>query len=212
MLIELNQSALQAYFGAVCTAPIFVAHQNVLEDIETLTFDEKNRMSEFGSEKRKVEYILGRFALKDVLACINHDADTSTIAWPSAFCSLSHSEGNAVAVASIAVSGIGIDLQLNRTPSFEMADRILSGPTLAFWQQLPDSDKAKTLQRLWTANEAIYKACPAPQPANFRHYRVHSPDLMESQASIDITPYQFIVYSAELANGFISIAIRQADY
>ncbi len=208
MLIELKQSALQAYFGAVCTAPIFVAHQNVLEDIETLSFDEKNRIREFGSEKRKVEYILGRFALKDVLACINHHADTATIAWPCAFCSLSHSEGNAVAVAATAVPGIGIDLQLNRTPSFEIADRILSGPTLAFWQQLPEPDKAKTLQRLWTANEAIYKACPAPQPAYFRHYRVHSPDLMESLASIDNTPYQFIVYSAELTNGFISIAIR----
>lgn len=209
MLIELNQSALQAYFGAVCTAPIFVAHQHIVAEPENFTLNEKIRMREFGSEKRKVEYILGRFALKDVLACINHDADTSTIAWPSAFCSLSHSEGNAVAVASIAVSGIGIDLQLNRTPSFEMADRILSGPTLAFWQQLPEPVKAKTLQRLWTANEAIYKACPAPQPAYFRHYRVHSPDLMESQASIDNTPYQFIVHSAELANGFVSIAIRQ---
>lgn len=209
MLIELNQSTLQAYFGAVCSAPIFIAHRNVVESVESLTLSEKNRMREFASEKRKAEYILGRFALKDVLACINHD-DSSTIAWPSAFCSLSHSEGNAVAVASIAVSGIGIDVQLNRTPSFEVADRILSGPTLAFWQQLHEHDKAKTLQRLWTANEAIYKACPAPQPAYFRHYRVHSPNLMESQASIDNTPYQFIVHSAELANGFISIAIRQA--
>lgn len=210
MLIELNQSALQAHFGAACSAPIFIAHRNVVENVESFTPSEKNRMREFASEKRKAEYILGRFALQDVLACINHETDTSTISWPSAFCSLSHSEGNAVAVASIAVSGIGIDLQLNRTPSFEMADRILSGPTLAFWQQLLEHDKAKTLQRLWTANEAIYKACPAPQPAYFRHYRVHSPDLMESQASIDNTPYQFIVHSAELANGFISVAIRQA--
>jgi 4'-phosphopantetheinyl transferase EntD len=210
MLIELNQSALQAYFGAVCTAPIFITHRHSIADVESFTLNEKNRICEFASEKRKVEYILGRYALKDALACIGRDADTSAIMWPSAFCSLSHSEGNAVAVSSLAVQGIGIDLQLNRTPSFEVANRILSGQTLEFWHKLNEPDKAKTLQRLWTANEAIYKACPAPQPAYFRHYRVHTPDLMESQASIDRTPYQFMLYSAELANGFISIAIRQA--
>lgn len=210
MLIELSQSALQAYFGAVCTAPIFVAHQDVLDDVETLTFNEKNRLREFTSEKRKMEYMHGRFALKHVLAAIGRDADTSLIAWPSTCCSLSHSEGHAVAVASQHTSGIGIDIQLNKSPSFAVAERILSDQTLTFWNRLHEAEKAKTLQRLWTTNEAIYKACPAPQPAYFRHYRVHSPDLMESQASIDNTPYQFIVHSAELANGFISIAIRQA--
>jgi 4'-phosphopantetheinyl transferase EntD len=209
MLIELNQSSLQAHFGAVCTAPIFVTHQHILTDVETFTLSEKIRMREFGSEKRKTEYILGRYALKDALACIGHDADTSTITWPSGVCSLSHSEGNAVAVASLVVSGIGIDLQLNRTPSFEVAERILSGPTLAYWRQLPEADKAKTLQRLWTANEAIYKACPAPQPAYFRHYRLHTPELMQSEASIDNTDLQFKVFSAELLNGFVSLAVRQ---
>ncbi len=209
MLIELTQSALQAHFGAVCTAPIFLAHQHLLLDAEMLSFNEKNRLADFASETRKSDYLLGRYALKAVLACIGQDTDTSSVAWPSKFCSLSHSEGHAVAIASLAVQGIGIDLQLNRMPSFEVANRILTDQTLAYWQQLPDADKAKTLQRLWTTNEAIYKACPAPQPAYFRHYRLQAPALMESQASIDNTPYQFIVHSAELANGFISIAIRQ---
>lgn len=209
MLIELNQSALQTYFGSVCTAPIFFSHQYVISDIEFFTGNEKNRICEFTSEKRKSEFILGRYALKNALAAIGHNTDTSTITWPSEFCSLSHSEGNAVAVSSLAFAGIGIDLQLNKTPPLAMADRILSGQTLEYWRQLDELDKAKYLQRFWTANEAIYKACPAPQPAYFRHYRLHTPELLQSQASIDNTDLQFKVFSAELKNGFISLAFRQ---
>jgi 4'-phosphopantetheinyl transferase EntD len=209
MLIELNQPALQTHFGAVCTLPIFISHHDKQQDEIELNSNETEKLTEFTSEKRKVEYIFGRYALKEVLASIALDTDTSIISWPHANCSLSHSEANAVAVSSLSVAGIGIDLQLNRTPLFEVADRILSGPTLAYWKQLPEVVKAKTLQRLWTANEAIYKACPAPQPAYFRHYRLHTPELMQSEASIDNTDLQFKVFSAELLNGFVSLAVRQ---
>ena len=54
-----------------------------------------------------------------------------------------------------------------------VAERILTGATAAYWDGLPDADKAAALQRFWTVNEAVYKACPAPQPAYFRHYRMH---------------------------------------
>jgi 4'-phosphopantetheinyl transferase EntD len=208
MLIELNQLALQNYFGAVCTAPIFVCLQHLQGNVDELNFNEMAKLSEFTSEKRKLEYILGRFALKKVLGSIGFDTDTSLISWPSTFCSLSHSEAHAIAVSSLGVSGIGIDLQLNKTPPFAMADRILSGQTLEYWQQLSDLAKAKYLQRFWTANEAIYKACPAPQPAYFRHYRLQTPELMQSEASIDNTDFRFKVFSAELPNGFVSLAVR----
>lgn len=209
MLIELTQSALQGYFGAVCTAPIFLAHKNLPTEGDALSGSEIRRMHEISSEKRRADFLLGRQALKDALANIGRDSDTSLVTWPSPYCSLSHSEGHAVAVSSASTSGIGIDVQLNKFPAFAVADRILSEQTLEYWQQLPEADKAKALQRLWTANEAVYKACPAPQPAYFSHYRLHTPDLMESIATIDNSPYRFIVYSAELANGCISLAIRK---
>lgn len=208
MLIELNQLALQNYFGAVCTAPIFVCHQFQHGNLDDLNFNEMEKLAGFSSEKRKLEYILGRFALKNVLGKIGCDTDTSLIAWPSSFCSLSHSDAHAVAVSCLGGSGIGVDMQLNKTPPFAMADRILSGQTLDYWQQLSDLAKAKYLQRFWTANEAIYKACPAPQPAYFRHYRLQTPELMQSDASIDNTDLQFKVFSAELPNGFVSLAVR----
>jgi 4'-phosphopantetheinyl transferase EntD len=124
------------------------------------------------------------------------------------FCSLSHSEGHAVAVSSAHTAGIGVDLQLKKIPPFAMAERILSDDTLAHWLELPEGEKAKALQRFWTANEAVYKACPSPQPAYFRHYRLESPFSADGMASIDGTDYRFSVHSAELADGFISLAIR----
>jgi 4'-phosphopantetheinyl transferase EntD len=209
MWIELNQSALQTYFGALCANPIFISYHAKLQDEIALNYNETEKFTEFTSDKRKTEYVLGRYALKEVLASVALNTDTSCISWPHANCSLSHSDGHAVAVASKAYSGVGIDLQLNKTPPFAMADRILSGQTLEYWQHLAETDKAKYLQRFWTANEAIYKACPAPQPAYFRHYRLHTPESLESDASIDNTDLQFKVFSAELENGFISLALRQ---
>ena len=208
MLIELNQAALQGHFGAVCSAPIFIAHRQGECGLDALSFNETDRLSAMGSDKRRIEYILGRHALKDALSRIGRDPDTSTVSWPSPFCSLSHSEGHAVAVSSEQTAGIGIDLQLKKIPPFALAERILSGDTLASWQALPEGDKAKALQRFWTANEAVYKACPSPQPAYFRHYRLEAPFSADSAASIDGTDYRFMVHSAELPDGYISLAIR----
>lgn len=209
MLIELSQSALQDYFGAVCTAPVFLAHRQGESGLEGLSFNETEKLSAMGSDKRRMEYVLGRHALKEALSHIGRDLDTSYVTWPSPFCSLSHSEGHAVAVSSAQVAGIGIDLQLKKIPPFAMAERILSGDTLESWQALPESDKAKALQRFWTANEAVYKACPSPQPAYFRHYRLENPFSYDTAASIDGTDYRFMVHSAELSYGHISLAIRQ---
>ncbi|HWR95750.1 MAG TPA: 4'-phosphopantetheinyl transferase superfamily protein [Arenimonas sp.] len=208
MLIELSQAALQDHFGAVCSAPVFLAHRQGECGVEGLSFNESEKLSAMGSEKRRMEYILGRHALKEALSRIGRDQDTSTVCWPSPFCSLSHSEGHAVAVSCEQSAGIGIDLQLKKIPPFAMAERILSGDTLASWQALPESGKAKALQRFWTANEAVYKACPSPQPAYFRHYRLESPFTSDGMASIDGTDYRFMVHSAELPDGYVSLAIR----
>ena len=208
MSIELSQAALQGHFGALSCAPIFLAHRQGGASVEGLSFNETEKLSAISSEKRRMEYLLGRHALKEALEHIDGDLDTSYVIWPSTFCSLRHSEGHAVAVSSSQVAGVGIDVQLKKIPPFAMAERILSGDTLASWQELPEADKAKALQRFWTANEAVYKACPSPQPAYFRHYRLESPFSADGMASIDGTDYRFSVHSAELADGFISLAIR----
>ncbi|HWS41144.1 MAG TPA: 4'-phosphopantetheinyl transferase superfamily protein, partial [Arenimonas sp.] len=175
----------------------------------SFSVQEIEKLANIGSENRKTEYILGRHALKEVLSKINHDNDTSKISWPHLNCSLSHSDGYAVAVSCLESQGIGIDLQLNKTPPATMAERILSKQSFAYWQALPNENKATELQRLWTVNEAIYKACPVPQQPNFRCYQLSSPQCMQSDGFIDDTQYQFSIHSAKLVHGYITIALRR---
>lgn len=208
MSIELDEAALRRHFGSVCQEPVIVVHRNRLEADFELTAAEQQLQSAFASESRRKEYLLGRSALKSALSAIGKSPDTAAITWPSPFCSLSHSHGHAVAVSQEHGKGLGIDLQLIKTPALTMADRILSGDTLAYWQALPAVEQASHLQRFWTVNEAVYKACPAPQPAYFRHYRMHAAGSMDSLLTIDGSDYRFMVHTAALEEGFISLAYR----
>jgi 4'-phosphopantetheinyl transferase EntD len=208
MSIELNESALRRHFGSVCSIPALVVHRHQVEEGLELTAAESLLQSTMGSEHRQLEYRIGRSALKAALLAIGKNADTSTITWPSPYCSLSHSHGHALAVSRVEGEGIGIDLQLIKTPAPATADRILSSETLRFWRDLPEASQSRVLQRFWTVNEAVYKACPAPQPAYFRHYRMDDPEAMDGNVSIEGTDLCFMVHTAELTDGYVSLAYR----
>lgn len=208
MSIDLDGPSLRQAFGAVCTAPILLEVRDLSCPSPELSAGEESQYAGMSSEKRRAEYLIGRAALKAVLVAIGHRDDTSLVQWPSDYCSLSHSHGHAVAVALRDGQGIGIDLQLQRTPPFMMAERILADETLEWWHALPETEQASALQRFWTVNEAVYKACPAPQPAYFRHYRMSDPTRLNSALTIDGTDHRFEVHTLPLAEGYISIALR----
>ncbi|MFM1782938.1 MAG: hypothetical protein RIS14_691 [Pseudomonadota bacterium] len=208
MSIDLTGPALRHAFGAVCTTPILLEVRDLNCSAPELSAAEESQHAGMSSEKRRAEYLIGRAALKAVLTNLGRSEDTAGVVWPSTFCSLSHSHGHAVAVALADGHGIGIDLQMHRTPPFMMAERILADETLEWWRTLPEAEQAAALQRFWTVNEAVYKACPAPQPAYFRHYRMADPARFDSALSIEGTDYRFEVHTLALENGFISLALR----
>ncbi|WP_395771411.1 4'-phosphopantetheinyl transferase family protein [Arenimonas sp.] len=208
MSIDLNGPSLQLALGAVCTTPILLEVRDLSCPAPELSASEENQYAGMSSEKRRAEFRIGRAALKAVLAALGKSDDTASVVWPNTFCSLSHSHGYAVAVGLADGHGIGIDLQLQRTPPFKMAERILADDTLEWWRHLPESLQAHALQRFWTVNEAVYKACPVPQPAYFRNYRMADPTQFDSVLSIDGTDYRFDVHTLALADGFLSLALR----
>lgn len=208
MSIELKKAAISEHFSKVCSKPIFFSVQHQSVNTSSFSKRESQKLASISSEKRKAEFIQGRLALKEVLSQINCDTDTSNLSWPNMYCSLSHSEGFAVALASTATKGLGLDIQLTKMPSMAIAERILSKKSFTYWQALPDEQKPHALQRLWTVNEAVYKASPEPQPANYRQYFIDKPDSMQCTVRVESTKLDYLVFSLELPHGFISIAMR----
>ena len=207
-LLELSQASLHGHFSALCSYPFLLAYRNGIGMETGLSVSERSALQGMTSVVRKNEYLLGRGALKDILQALGKSTDTAALQWPSGFCSLSHSHGHAVAVGLPSDSGIGVDLQLNRTPAAQMADRILSEDTLAYWNLAEEDEKASMLQRFWTVNEAVYKASAAPQPAYFRHYRMDDPASLDSTVRIQGIDCRYRVQSAQVPGGYISLAWR----
>ena len=208
MLPELTLPAMREFIGTAFTVPILFALQGPEDALPAMSPAEREQMSHMGSVQRQNDYRCGRAALKQVLAALGRDTETAHMQWPNAFCSLSHSGGLAVAAGVRNGGGIGIDLQLFKRPPEAMADRILSQETLALWKQMPEEERATALQRFWTVNEAVYKACPGPQPAYFRHYRMIDPMAFATEVVIEGTDYRFQVASLALKNGFLSMVVR----
>mgnify|MGYP006384137567 CR=1 FL=1 len=208
MSIELSETALRSHYASVCAIPALLVYRHQVEDGFELTAAETLLQSTMGSEQRQLEYRIGRSALKAALLAIGKNADTAAITWPSPYCSLSHSHGHAIAVSRLEGEGIGVDLQLIKTPAPATANRILSSETLRYWRGLPEDSQSRVLQRFWTVNEAVYKACPAPQPAYFRHYRMEDAEAMNGKVTIEGTDLCFMVHTAELTDGYVSLAYR----
>jgi 4'-phosphopantetheinyl transferase EntD len=208
MLPELTLPAMREFIGTAFTVPILIALQGPEDAQPAMTPAEREQLSRMGSAQRQHDYRCGRAALKQILAALGRDTETAHMQWPDAFCSLSHSGGMAVAAGLPAGGGIGIDLQLDKRPPDALADRLLSKETLAIWKRMPEQERATALQRFWTVNEAVYKACPGPQPAYFRHYRMIDPMAYATEVVIEGTDYRFQVASLALKNGFLSLAVR----
>jgi 4'-phosphopantetheinyl transferase EntD len=208
MCPDLNEATLRAHFSAALGVPVLLAVQTPDDELAELTPAELEQLAGMSAISRTHDYRLGRAALKRLLAEQGRNTDTTRLQWPDARCSLSHSGGYAIAAGLHGTEGIGVDLQLIKRPQTTVAERILSNETLIYWLQLPEAEQTEALLRYWTVNEAIYKACPGPQPAYFRHYRLTQPERLTGTAVIDGTPYQFRVASLPLADGCLSVAVR----
>lgn len=76
--------------------------------------------------------------------------------------SISHSQGDVIVVASSRndVSSIGIDIEkLNRDIPLKISKRICTENEKKWLIQLPQSEQKKFLTALFSAKEALYKAC-----------------------------------------------------
>ena len=158
------------------------------------------------------DWLRARTALKAVLFNLGENTDTSRIRFPNSRFSLSHCGRAAVAVgvgANALLRGIGVDLELGRTPPETSERFFLSQGEMA---TLPGSepDRALTLRRLWTAKEALFKADPHNTTRVLTDYHLQNPSLAAGQARKGDIIFEYA--SMAFPDGELSVAILRLSF
>jgi acyl carrier protein len=162
-----------------------------------------------GSRRRT--WLTARRALRLALAASHRPPDTSLLAVPSPVMSLSHTTQIAVAavapVPSDAVTGIGVDLELGRTPRPEGARFFLSSAERSWVAALPQAFQPNALLRLWTVKEALFKSDMTNHHTSLRDYEVAAPWHYQGHARRTQLDMEFHYRTFALPGGFLSLAI-----
>ena len=177
---------------------------------DKLTSEENAQLARLVHAPRRAVWLLGRAALKDLLAQLDLPADTSGIAFPHPRLSLSHSEGCAIAIGTRdeRVNGLGVDLELRDGPR-PASMRFFLAPSERTWVQA-SPERSDRLLRLWTIKEALYKSFAQNRDTSFRDYVLADPAADAGSAELATAHHaQFSYASFAIEGGFVSAARRE---
>lgn len=153
----------------------------------------------------------GPDALRDALAAAGRATD-SVAGWPCRFASLSHVGDVAIAVAlpvNENAAGLGVDLELDRPVRRGLARLICDAREQAWLDDVSPDLRDAELLRLWTAKEALYKADPAQGDAIVADYALVTPSASVGPGTKLGDPAPATVISIRIADGALSVAIRE---
>lgn len=207
--MRLEPQALRDAVMQALDLDVSVALTRAPLDTETLTSDEVAQFARLVHAPRRAVWLLGRAALKDLLAQLDLPADTSGIAFPHRRISLSHSEGCAIAIGTRdeRVSGLGVDLELRDGPRPASMRFFLATREREWVQASPE--RGDRLLRLWTIKEALYKSFAENRATSFRDYVLADPAADAGRAELATTHQaQFSYVSFAVDGGFVSVARR----
>jgi 4'-phosphopantetheinyl transferase EntD len=178
---------------------------------EALDLREREAYARLQGSPRLECWLRGRMALRNLLSRLDENTGPGTLCFPHKVISLSHSGPYAVAagVKSRATSGLGVDLELSRTPK-SGSERFFLNAQEQIWilTALPIT-RPRELLRLWTVKEALFKANPHNRDSLLGHYGLIDPEALAGQASWrgdESIRYRYGTLA--LDDGFLSIAFR----
>ncbi|MDJ0625595.1 MAG: 4'-phosphopantetheinyl transferase superfamily protein [Candidatus Caenarcaniphilales bacterium] len=209
-MFPLEQNQLMAFIKRKLNIEVSIHVDNHRLSIDELTDSERKQLEKIRNEKKKLDWLKARKSLKNVLNSLGLSQDTSNIIFPSSRFSLSHSGGYAVAIGiqenclimDDPIKGIGIDLELSRTPKRGIEKYFLS-PKEIDWLNSGDIDsQAKNRVRLWTVKEAVYKACPKNSQTRLTLFETNNPQEKEGFVNLN---------SGERIN-YLSIELQSFNY
>ena len=142
---------------------------------------EKAIAVEFGSEKRRAEFLLGRSCAHKALSKLKLETEpilrnrkTREPCWPETVCgSITHSEGWAAAAVGFAndISGIGIDLEsLSRNVDYKISRHVCVESELKWLESMPQEQANLMLRIIFSAKESIFK-CLYPVSKTYLYFK-----------------------------------------
>lgn len=202
-------------FSELLGVPIAVAlasNSDCISEAE-LSVKEKEQY-EFLSNRRKRSFLLGRTALKQLLAESGGTGETGHLSFPVAGYSLSHSSGRGVAVSCLSpVSKIrvGVDIEMVRRLDRRSAKFFLSESEKRWLAKCDDSRVTLELIRLWTVKEALFKANMSCADRSLVKYGLFSPASSSGEAGHELSGGRFR-YATLASDGFyISCAVLEEE-
>jgi 4'-phosphopantetheinyl transferase EntD len=216
-MMRLREADLVREIESGLGIPLRIAISSEQAAIGRLTESERERLRKLEASPNRSSWLRGRSALKRLLSSLGEGDDTSCISFPNSRFSLTHSGEVAVAVgtASAELFGIGVDLEMNRPVRDETARLFLNTQEQAWVMSRHELLRSKSLLRLWTIKEALYKADPSNSARWFTDYEIESLTAPWGSAFVSGEESRKFCYSCfELVEGFLSVAIlprRQND-
>jgi len=206
----INEASIANALLETFSLPILacVETQPVLEN--RLTPGETTVLATLTAPARRDSWLRGRAALKRLAVITNYSEDTSTLKFPHANFSLTHSENCAVAIGVITTKlwGLGVDLEIKGAPKPETARRFLNPSELVWLRRMDELEHPRLLHRLWTVKEAIFKADPENAGKLLKDYALADPGFKAGRARRGDRTFHYA--SFEFPSGFLSVAVLPA--
>lgn len=186
--------------------PVIVVRAVAAIDRARLNRAERARLSGFPYAKRRRDWLLGRNALKEILAVLDRSDDTTSVTFPGSRVSLTHAADIALAAATPAAAlGIGIDYEPLRRLDARAAHWFLNEEECDWLRLQPETTRAAHLVRLWTVKEAAFKSHPHNACMTLGEFAISNPAAAASRVfargqCIDVSCHAF-------DSGFLSFAI-----
>jgi len=180
MLIDTEE--LEKYFLKNLSINIFLSFKNY-ENCKRLEF----KMSrDYVNESYRKDWVASREALYNLKERLSDKQRISDISFPSERYSLSHSNGNGLALGtSEKVRGVGVDFEYCRRMKAETARFFLSSDEIEMAKSLTSGKIEENLVRLWTIKEAIFKSDRLNVDRGIKDYDIVNLSFNSGNARVD---------------------------
>jgi len=201
---------MEAVFERQLGIPVRLCVARKTIEMAALSLKERAQYDQLATPSRRNDWLLGRSALKALLARLGRCSDTASVTFPNPCYSLTHCDGFAAAVGvpPRTLEGIGVDLETSRTPHPRAAGLFLTPHERAWLERLGSAVRGRELRRLWTVKEAVFKSDPANRGRSLMSYELVVPGAKFGVAAAGPSSSGRLVRygSLEFGRGFLSIA------